>query len=453
MSASKWKPYPEYKKTGFGWIDSIPNHWNISRIKRIHRQTTNSFIDGDWVESPYIVDNEKIRYITSGNIGEGKFKFQGSGHISEESFEELNCVEVFPGDLVISRLSLPVGRSCIIPDLRKRIITAVDNVIVRLNSKCNKHFFNYLFNSFESYENTSQLARGTTLQRISRTMLGDIETLIPPLNEQGKIVEFLDAQCDLINPILLQLEKERNLLKEKRSTLITQAVTKGLNSDGPMKGINSPWIDSIPEDWIDLRIKQIVNTKVTDGPHVTPVRVDEGVPFLSATAVENGRLNMNKMWGYISREDHELYCRKCLPQLEDIFMVKSGATTGSIAFVDFEDEFSVWSPLALIRCDGDKMHPRFVFYSLQSDYLQKAISQTWSKGTQENIAMKAIEELPILKPPLSEQIEIANYIDASTNLFDGLISKTNSIIEMLKEYRTAMISAAVTGKIDVRESV
>ena len=131
-------------------------------------------------------------------------------------------------------------------------------------------------------------------------------------------------------------------------------------------------------------------------------------------------------------------------------MVKSGATTGSIAFVDFEDEFSVWSPLALIRCDRNKMHPRFVFYSLQSDYLQKAISQTWSKGTQENIAMKAIEELPILKPPLSEQIEIANYIDASTNLFDGLISKTNSMIGKLKEYRTALISAAVTGKIDVR---
>ena len=240
------------------------------------------------------------------------------------------------------------------------------------------------------------------------------------------------------------------LLKDKRAALITNAVTKGLNSSGPVKEINSPWIDSIPEDWTNLRIKQIVSTKVTDGPHVTPVQVNEGVPFLSATAVENGRLNMNKMWGYISRKDHELYCRKCLPRLEDIFMVKSGATTGSIAFVDFEDEFSVWSPLALIRCDRNKMHPRFVFYSLQSDYLQKAISQTWSKGTQENIAMKAIEELPILKPPLSEQIEIANYIDASTNLFDGLISKTNSMIGKLKEYRTALISAAVTGKIDVR---
>ena len=216
------------------------------------------------------------------------------------------------------------------------------------------------------------------------------------------------------------------------------------------KKTENDWFAKIPEDWINLRIKQIVSTKVTDGPHVTPVQVDEGVPFLSATAVENGRLNMNKMWGYISRKDHELYCRKCLPQLEDIFMVKSGATTGSIAFVDFEDEFSVWSPLALIRCDINKMHPRFVFYSLQSDYLQKAISQTWSKGTQENIAMKAIEELPILRPPLEEQIEIANYIDASTYLFDELISKTNNLIEKIKEYRTSLISAIVTGKIDVQ---
>ena len=258
MSTSKWKPYPEYKKTGFGWIDSIPNHWNTSRIKHIHRQTINSFIDGDWVESPYIVDNEKIRYITSGNIGEGKFKFQGSGHISEDSFEELNCVEVFPGDLLISRLSLPVGRSCIIPDLEKRIITAVDNVIIRLNSKYNKYFFNYLFNSFESYENTSQLARGTTLQRISRTILGDIETIFPSLEEQQQIVDFLDAQCNSIEPILLTLENELNSLKEKRSALITQAVTKGLNPDVPMKDSGIDWIGEIPKHWKVVKLKYLI---------------------------------------------------------------------------------------------------------------------------------------------------------------------------------------------------
>ena len=214
------------------------------------------------------------------------------------------------------------------------------------------------------------------------------------------------------------------------------------------KSPNSEWFSIIPSHWENLRIKSIVSTKVTDGPHITPVQVDEGVPFLSATSVVNGRLIMEKMWGYISREDHEIYCMKCQPQLDDIFMVKSGATTGSIAFVDFEEEFSVWSPLALIRCDKNKMYPRYTFYSLQSDYMQNAISQTWSKGTQENIAMKAIEELPILIPPLSEQKKIVDFVSPKISKINRTIDNLETMSNLIEEKRSALISKAVTKGLD-----
>lgn len=446
MSASKWKPYPEYKESNVSGLGKIPLHWSVERVATIGRISKGS---GGSKEDNVESGLPCIRYgdlYTHHNFIVKDFKTQ----ISAESASRYTTLE--KGDILFAASGESIeeiGKSVLF-NLDETAYCGGDNIICKTGGTDDSDFLGFATNAPYFAAQKSMVGRGFTVLHIYGTQLRDLRLALPPLTERKAISNFIAEQKNLLDAQISSLEKTMFLLKDKRAALITNAVTKGLNSSGPVKEINSPWIDSIPEDWTNLRIKQIVSTKVTDGPHVTPVQVNEGVPFLSATAVENGRLNMNKMWGYISRKDHELYCRKCLPRLEDIFMVKSGATTGSIAFVDFEDEFSVWSPLALIRCDRNKMHPRFVFYSLQSDYLQKAISQTWSKGTQENIAMKAIEELPILKPPLSEQIEIANYIDASTNLFDGLISKTNSMIGKLKEYRTALISAAVTGKIDVR---
>jgi type I restriction enzyme S subunit len=217
-------PNVEMKDSGVEWIGEIPKHWEVSRIKHIHQQKIDSFIDGDWIESPYITDHG-IRYITTGNIGEGVFKFQGNSFISQNTFDELKCSEVFPGNLVISRLSPPVGRSCIIPDLGHRIVTSVDNVIVRLKNDLSIYYYNYLFNSARSFENTSTLSRGTTLTRISRTMLGNIETLIPPVDEQIEIVSYLDQR---LNPLEKLEENEHNritLLKEYRQSLISSVVT------------------------------------------------------------------------------------------------------------------------------------------------------------------------------------------------------------------------------------
>lgn len=428
MSASKWKPYPNYKSIeGVLGINKIPENWVLRSFKHYY-----SCSMGATILATDLIENGKIP-VFSATEGDDYFGFVNSSRVLLEK-----------GDLVIPARGNSIGNPKLVSSTStctqttifcKKISNIYDEFVYCFLIGCKDILFNFVQTAIPQI----------TVDEVKNNFL-----LVPPKVEQEEISKFIHDKRKIIDKKISQLEKSILLLNEKLSAIITQAVTKGLNLSGPIKEINSAWIDSIPEDWTNLRIKQIVSTKVTDGPHVTPVQVDEGIPFLSATAVENGKLNINKMWGYISREDHELYCRKCLPQLEDIFIVKSGATTGSIAFLDFEDEFSVWSPLALIRCDRNKMHPRFVFYSLQSDYLQQAISQTWSKGTQENIAMKAIEELPILRPPLEEQIEIANYIDVSKNLVDELISKTNTMIKKLKQYRTSLIFAIVTGQIDVR---
>jgi type I restriction enzyme S subunit len=217
-------PDVEMKDSGVEWIGKIPSHWHISKIKYSADGDRNSFIDGDWIESPYITD-KGIRYITTGNIGEGIYKEQGNGFISEKTFKELNCTEVFCGDLLISRLSPPVGRCCIIPNLGFRIITSVDNVILRPNKSVERKYLVYLFNTQRYYEYTALISRGTTLTRVSRTILGNINFPLPPLHEQQQIIEYLDSQTQKIDTLIKKENKRIDLLKEYRQSLISEAVT------------------------------------------------------------------------------------------------------------------------------------------------------------------------------------------------------------------------------------
>jgi type I restriction enzyme S subunit len=217
-------PNIKMKDSGVEWIGDIPRHWDTTKIKYTTDGNRNSFIDGDWIESKNL-SNEGIRYITTGNIGEGYYKEQGNGFISEKTFNELNCTEVFEGDLVISRLSLPVGRSCIIPFIHNKVVTSVDNVILRPTHDFCKEFLNYQFNSKKYFDFTELIARGTTLTRISRGMLGNNPIVKPTLIEQNEIVSYLDEQTEKIDSSI-QLEKKKiKLLKEYRQSLISAVVT------------------------------------------------------------------------------------------------------------------------------------------------------------------------------------------------------------------------------------
>ncbi|MCE7574154.1 hypothetical protein ACTFQF_07520 [Aliivibrio fischeri] len=113
--SEKYAAYPEYKDSGVEWLDEIPNHWTTAPIKYLALDNDTLFLDGDWIESKDISDNG-IRYITTGNVGEGVYKEQGSGFITEETFQKLNCTEVFEGDILISRLNNPIGRACLVPN-------------------------------------------------------------------------------------------------------------------------------------------------------------------------------------------------------------------------------------------------------------------------------------------------------------------------------------------------
>jgi len=217
-------PYFSYKESGVEWIGEIPDDWTTNKIKYLTDGKKDSFIDGDWIESTNISESG-IRYITTGNIGEGVYKEQGKGYISEETFEKLDCTEVSSGDLVISRLSPPVGRSCIIPNLQTRIVTSVDNVILRPKKDIDKNFLNFIFNSQGYSSHTDLISRGTTLTRISRTMLGNNKIVLPPLQEQQQIVDYLNKETTKIDSTIEKETQRIDLLNEYRQSLISDVVT------------------------------------------------------------------------------------------------------------------------------------------------------------------------------------------------------------------------------------
>jgi type I restriction enzyme S subunit len=204
------------------------------------------------------------------------------------------------------------------------------------------------------------------------------------------------------------------------------------------------WLDEIPDEWMRTPLKRIVAVPITDGPHETPDFVDEGVPFASAESVFDGRVNLAAKRGFISTEAHARYSRKYRPKRDDVFVVKSGSTTGKVAIVDFDDEFNIWSPLAAIRCAAGQAVPKFVFYALGSEYFQRLVQVSWSFGTQPNIGMSVLQNLELALPSPSEQRAIAAFLNRETGRIDRLLGKKRELIERLKEKRTALISRTVT---------
>ncbi|MCF7961691.1 MAG: restriction endonuclease subunit S [Pirellula sp.] len=203
------------------------------------------------------------------------------------------------------------------------------------------------------------------------------------------------------------------------------------------------WLGDVPEGWTVLPLKRIVSVPITDGPHETPQFVEEGVPFVSAEAVSSGQIDFTKVRACISLEDNARYSKKYSPKRHDIYMVKSGATTGVTAIVEDRTDFNIWSPLAVIRCNSGSV-PHFVLNFMRSRPFLEAVTLFWSFGTQQNIGMGVIENLACTVPPLAEQTAIAEFLDRETGKIDGLVAEQRRLMELLKEKRQAVISHAVT---------
>jgi len=217
-------PTVPMKDSGVEWLGEIPAHWEVKPIRALARPGYKTFTDGDWIESPFIRD-EGIRLIQTGNVGVGEYREQGFRYIDEETFRAFRCTEVFPGDVLICRLADPVGRACLAPDLRCRMITSVDVCILKPAVDVHAAFVVYALSSSEYLSWLSGICRGGTRDRVSRSMLGAVRVQKPPLAEQRAIAAFLDRETEKIDALVAKVREAIEHLKEYRTALISAAVT------------------------------------------------------------------------------------------------------------------------------------------------------------------------------------------------------------------------------------
>ena len=206
------------------------------------------------------------------------------------------------------------------------------------------------------------------------------------------------------------------------------------------------WLGKVPEHWQALALSRVLAAPVTDGPHTTPEFLDDGVPFLSVDGIQNGKLYFEGC-RYVSFEDHKEFSKKAAPKYNDLLMGKA-ASIGKIARVTENIEFSIWSPLALIRVNESQCSPEFLEFCLKSLELQHQILLASNSNTQLNIGMKDIPKLRIPLPAVQEQTQIARFLDHETARINALIEEQQRLIELLKEKRQAVISHSVTKGLD-----
>lgn len=443
------------KDSGIEWIGEIPENWDTIRVKHLATEKDTLFLDGDWINSDVIVD-EGIRYLTSGNVGEGVYKEQGKGYISEETFNKLNCLTVYPGDLMISRLNEPVGRCCIVPEGEKYYVVAVDNVILRPNHNFHKKYLLYCMNTTGYARAALMAASGTTMQRISRTSLGNMAVPVASYEEQFLIADYLDQKCAEIDAIISAKEKTNELLKERRQSIIYEAVTKGLDPTVPMKDSGIEWIGEIPESWDVCPVKYVIDKNhpypVGDGDHgliKADDYLDEGIPYIRVLNLTWGEgLNLENLV-YISDEMNSRIKNSELKP-NDILIAKTGATIGKTAIVPVSlPRSNTTSHVGKITISSDH-NAVFFYYVMTSSIVQKQIQDLSAmQSTRPELGIDGLRNLLVVVPPVEEQQDISEFLNQQCAEINSVIDTNKSMIDKLKEYRQSVIYEAVTGKVEI----
>ena len=446
----KYKPYPAYKDSGVEWLGEVPESWGTLPIKWFARSVLKSFIDGDWIEAPYI-RNEGIRLIQTGNIGIGKYREQGYRYIDEAIFFSFNCTEVMPGDVLICRLAEPVGRACKAPDLGVRMITSVDVCILKPSGEHDPRFITYVLSSQEYLSWVNSICRGSTRDRISRQMLGSIKIQNPLLAEQRCAANFLDRETAKIDALIEKQEWLIELLQEKRAALITHAVTKGLDPNVPMKDSGVKWLGEIPAHWEVKPLKRVVQVNPEQLPENTDPDYEFDYVEINDVDSKGAIINKESMRFNIAPSRAR---RKVVRDDIIISTVRTYLKAIALIVEDNKHDLVVSTGFAVLRNDGKRgVGNDFLWRMVQSSiFVEKVVS--YSEGVSyPAITPCVLGSLSVWFPPSKEQNEIVLFLNRELCKVDYLIDRANKSIKLLKEYRTALISAAVTGKIDVRGEV
>ena len=437
------KAYPRYKPSGIEWLGDVPEHWDVKRarymlrmnpskqeIRRLDPDTELAFVSMDAVSNEGFIRLDTTRPISEVNAG---YTFFAEGDVS---FAKITpCFEN--------------GKGAIMRDLITKFgFGTTELTIMRPDHDLNKEYLYYLSVSsdFRKIGEAWMYGAGGQ-QRVPDEFVKEFRIGFPPIPEQQAIAAFLDRETGRIDALITKKKNLLSLLAEQRTALISRAVTKGLNPSVKLKPSGVEWLGDVPENWESLPIRRIVKSVKTGG---TPAGAeesafeDDGFNWYSPSDFSES-ICLGKSNRALSKEG-KIDIRIFPPCT--VMLVGIGATIGKVGLAS--DSCSCNQQVNAIVC-GNLLDPEFATYYLK--IMRNFIVKCGKYTTLPIINQDETKNLIFTVPPLLEQQAIASYLDRETAKIDTLSVKIQTAIERLKEYRTALISAAVTGKIDVREAV
>ena len=408
------------KDSGIEWIGEIPEGWEVVPVKRLCTMQAG-------------------KNLTSEQIApEGTYPVYGGNGI-RGFFSDYNCDGQF---LTVGRQGALCGN---VHKINGKVWATEHAVITTPSSYTILDFLYYLLIGMDLNQYVSSTAAQPGLA--VGTLL-NLKTCYPCSKlEQTQISNYLNAKCAEIDIMLSKTRSSIEDYKKLKQAVITQAVTKGVRGEREMKDSGVEWIGEIPKEFNPVQLKFFCKL-ITDGTHFSPTTVENGWPYITAGDVHGIGLDYNSA-KRISEEDFQLLVAQgCQPLKGDVLLVKDGATTGRVGFVDSDTPCVILSSVAMLR-PADNADGHYLMYLLASDFLQKQILVSMAGSAMPRTTLTKLTKYIGLLPPLHEQKEIANYLDAKCAEIDKLIAKKEQLVKELESYKKSLIYEVVTGKREV----
>jgi type I restriction enzyme S subunit len=439
----KLPAYRKYKPSDIHWLGDLPATWDLKRLKFAARIEM-----GQSPSSTEYASNSDERPFLQGN---GEF---GDRHPIARLFCD-SAPKVAPPSAILLSVRAPVGElnEADQPYGIGRGLCAVMPKPARLDN----HYAWYLL----AVTRTDLVSRetGSTYGAVSVDEVGDMAVCLPTTTEQRAIADFLDQETARLDTLVRKKRELIETLKEKRTTLISRTVTRGLppeaaraaglNPQAKLKSSGIEWLGDIPEHWVVKLLKRIAKINYGVGGEIDR-SLESGLKTISLPNIDiEGRLNVDDVpYADVSEaEKRDLLLRKG----DLLFNWRNGSSDhlGKTAYFNEDGEFSHVSFLLRLRFDPRKNDSRF-FQHLLGGYRTTRFFSHSKAGVNNTFNLSELAALPVICPPTPEQRAIADFLDSETVKLDRMMEKVEAAIEKLQEYRTAIITAAVTGKIDVR---
>ncbi|MBG0798861.1 restriction endonuclease subunit S [Methylocystis sp. L43] len=441
--------YEAYKDSGVEWLGELPRHWSLAPIKRMFsviggstpKSDSENLWDGGipWV-TPADLSQLKSIYVdeTGRTISEAGLASCGTSLVPSGSIILSTRAPI--GSIAIAAMSLCTNQGC--------------RALVPMSHGSSIFYFFVLTSAVREL---NVRGKGTTFLELSADELASFRVPIPPHAERSAIAAFLDRETTKIDTLVQEQQRLIELLKEKRQAVISHAVTKGLNPHAPMKDSGVEWLGEVPKHWQISRVKFIKAAKpnaFVDGPFGSNLKSEhyiEGgdVYVIESSFATQGTLDTEGL-KTISM-DHFATIERSEAKPNDIIIAKIGAQFGKSAILPEIDRKAVVSGNSLKLTVNDTIcDNRFVCWQLVKLKQIGAIDEIVNATAQPALSLGEMNNLPILVPSVGEQQEIVSYLNRTLVANDALIAEAEATIALLQERRSALISAAVTGKIDVR---